>query len=73
MTEVISRAVVVDDLLITELKDGAKAQDLSTEGGVRRHFNIPYCDMPYYITFRDDTFGGRHWHFSSKPFKGVKI
>ncbi len=69
MAEKISRQVIVSDLLITELRDRFYAESLLTETGVRLHFDIPWCDMPYYKHYRDTFFGGEVWVFSSVPFK----
>ena len=62
--ELISQTVIVSDLLITELRDREYAERLTQEVGVRLHFDIPYCKLPYYTHYRDNKIGGEVWRFS---------
>ena len=67
--EILTQSVLVDDLLITLLRDREYAERLMIASGVRLHFDIPWDKMPYWEHYRDNEAEGNRWNFSSKPFK----
>ena len=69
VTEVIQQDVIVSDLLISEFRDRFEAETLTTENGVRLHFDIPWSKMQYHRHRRSESLLGELWQFSSKPFK----
>lgn len=63
------QSVIVDDLLISQLRDRVYAERLTRDCGVRLHFGIAWSDMRYYTHYRSPNLDGEIWEFSSKPFK----
>lgn len=68
--EVISQQVLIDDWLITELRDREYAESLAREVGVRLYANVPYWKMPYCKHYKWEHPSGEMWEFSNRPFKG---
>ena len=69
---VLKQAVVLSDLVIVEMRSKEIAESLTSEGGVRRWYNIPYDKMPYFRHYRRDSFD-TIWEFSNYPFKKLEV
>ena len=64
-----NQQILIDDLLIMQLRNREYAESLTTELGIRLLYDIPWHKMPYYRYYRFGGFPAGVWEFSSEPFK----
>ena len=64
----IAQSVIMEDVIIMSLRDGQQAELLTSETGVRLHFDLPWSKMQYHRHYRNAQFQGEQWDFSDVPF-----
>jgi len=62
----IKQTVIMPDILVSSLKDKAAAYQLTTETGVRLHFDISWAKLPLAEHYHDMEVKGEVWTFRSK-------